>query len=171
MKAIQLTGAWMVLLLRVYFLQNTLATRYSKEQYSTVIKDEDGEDFKGIISSRQIGGLFSVYKCHCEHADGWNPQNGIMCGREGNVERVSYCAEWETCTGTTEWSSGVDQSSISELCEAECYCENPNDSGAGKNGIKCGLNGNDVVVSYCGISETCTGTKTMSYSERATLCN
>ena len=97
-----------------------------------------------------------------------------MCGTEGNVQRVSYCAAWETCTGTTEWSSGVDESNKSELCDAKCYCENANGSGAGNNGIKCGLNGNNAVVAYCAITETCTGTTTESdgvaYKERATLC-
>ena len=118
--------------------------------------------------------LHCTEKCHCVHENGWTPFNRIMCGTEGNVENVSYCAHWETCTGTTEWSSGVDPSSKAELCEAKCYCENENGSGSGNNGIRCGLNGKSDLVAYCSITETCTGTTTESegvgYSERATLC-
>ena len=125
-----------------------------------------GEKYKCILQFPE--------KCYCEHAYGWTPENGIMCGREGDVTRVAYCAHWETCTGPTEWSSGVEQSNKAQLCEAKCGCATANGQ-TPNNGFKGGLNGNSALTGeYCASMETCTGTTTESdgvdYKERATLC-
>lgn len=59
-----------------------------------------------------------VAKCYCEHQDGAMPDNGILCSKGGNVERIAYCSTDEKCTGTTdpEATDAANETNYGVLC-------------------------------------------------------
>ena len=53
--------------------------------------------------------------CFCEYSYGFGVQNGIMCGSNGDYERVTECSHDHWCTGYANDSSQV--ATAMDLCE------------------------------------------------------
>lgn len=63
-------------------------------------------------------------RCYCEHENGKNPNNGIMCKTPtGSASRIAHCASEETCTGPTsgdECSLWPLRPKKADLCTGKC---------------------------------------------------
>ena len=52
--------------------------------------------------STEFAHLYLASKCFCEHKIGFSKNNGIMCEKNGGLERHTYCTDDEWCIGATD---------------------------------------------------------------------
>ena len=64
------------------------------------------DKFKKILTylnmSTEFAHLYLASKCFCEHKIGFSKNNGIMCEKNGGLERHTYCTDDEWCIGATD---------------------------------------------------------------------
>ena len=55
-------------------------------------------------------------KCHCEHKNGRESENGIACEREGYFQHTLKCPSNQWCTGPYNTSGATEIQSLDEFC-------------------------------------------------------
>ena len=60
--------------------------------------------------------VYDTSKCHCEHKNGMESENGIACEREGYFQHTLKCPSNQWCTGPYNTSGATEIQSLDEFC-------------------------------------------------------
>ena len=60
--------------------------------------------------------VYDTSKCHCEHKNGRESDNGIACKREGYFQHTLKCPSNQWCTGPYNTSGATEIQSLDEFC-------------------------------------------------------